>query len=75
MQKSISISELRKNIADITDEVMNKKSVFVLIKNGKPVAKLVPSEAQTDLSPEFAQVVDDVFTQFSADLQKLAETP
>jgi prevent-host-death family protein len=75
MQKSIPISELRKSIASITEEVLQKKTSFVLVKNGKPVAKLVPADAQLDLSPEFAHVVDSVFTQFAADLKKLAETP
>lgn len=75
MQKSISISELRKEISQITDEVNLKGTVFVLTNNGKPVAKLVPTDAQLDLSPEFAKVVATVFTQFAQDLKKLAETP
>lgn len=75
MQKSIPVSELRQNLATITDEVLQKKTSFVLVKNGKPVAKLVPADAQLDLSPEFAKVVDTVFSEFAADLKKLAETP
>lgn len=75
MQKSISISELRQKIAQITTEVQEKKSSYVLVKNGRPVAKLVPADAQLDLSPEFAHLVHDVFEQYQADLKKLAETP
>lgn len=75
MQKTIPISELRKQVADIIDEVLQKKTTFVLVRNGKPVAKLVPADAHTDLSPAFADIVDGVFSHYAADLKKLAEAP
>jgi antitoxin (DNA-binding transcriptional repressor) of toxin-antitoxin stability system len=75
MQKSIAISDLRKSISDITDEIERKGTIFVLVRNGKPVAKLVPTDSHTDLSPEFANLVDTVFADYQADLKKLAETP
>lgn len=74
MNHTISTSEFRKQAADIIDEVHRGKT-YVIVRNGKPVAKLVPADAHTDLSPDFAKVVSETFVTYADDLKRLAETP
>jgi prevent-host-death family protein len=73
MNKSVSISELRQQIAQITDEVSLKGATFVLVKNGKPVAKISPVDTNPELSPEFAKLVNEVFAEYKSDLSRLAD--
>jgi prevent-host-death family protein len=65
---SISVTEAARNFADCVNRVRYQNVTFVLLKNGKPVARLVPEKKKDcsarklatalrefDLSPEEAK--------------------
>ena len=46
MKKRISVTEAARNFTDCVSRVHYQKASFILLKNGLPVARLVP-EAET----------------------------
>ena len=46
---AISVTEAARNFADCVNRVHYQNVTFVLLKNGSPVARLVPNEAPFDV--------------------------
>jgi antitoxin (DNA-binding transcriptional repressor) of toxin-antitoxin stability system len=68
MRRTISVTDAARNFADCVNRVHYQNVTFVLLKNGSPVARLVPDEekvctggdlaaalAEVELSPEEAR--------------------
>lgn len=60
----ISVTEAARNFADVVNRVRYQNMTFVLVKNGKPVARLVPELAPEDkkecTGPELAEALRQV---------------
>ena len=74
-RKTISITEARKRIAEITDEVEQKKVTYDLTRYGQVVATLAPKnfDNQNQLSPRLAQEFETVLREYGPALKALAE--
>jgi prevent-host-death family protein len=44
MKKTVAISELKAHCLRLVDEVARRRSVLVVTKRGKPIARVVPLE-------------------------------
>jgi antitoxin (DNA-binding transcriptional repressor) of toxin-antitoxin stability system len=49
--KSVNIHEAKSTLSAMLAEVESKGEVFLICRNGKPVAELVPHKAPSRLSP------------------------
>jgi len=47
-EKAISVTEAARNFADCLNQVRFEGMTFVLLKNGTPIARLVPEERKGD---------------------------
>ncbi len=72
MQKIISTADARKRFAEITDAVAFQGDEYIILKNGKEVAKLVPANTETAVSPDLKAWIEDFSDSFTEDLQTLA---
>lgn len=72
MTQTISIAEARKHFAEITNQVAFQGKEFLILKNGKEVAKLVAPNATTTTSPDLKAWLDDFAKTNEEDLQALA---
>ncbi|HEV2194778.1 MAG TPA: type II toxin-antitoxin system prevent-host-death family antitoxin [Candidatus Acidoferrum sp.] len=52
---SISLTEAARNFADCVNRVHYQNMTFVLLKNGEPVARLVPDEEKVCLGRDLAE--------------------
>ena len=59
-KKVISVTEAARNFADCVNRVHYQNTTFVLLKNGSPVARLVPDEEKVCLGRELAEVLAKV---------------
>lgn len=72
----ISVTEAARNFAECVNRVHYQNVTFVLLKNGLPVARLVPSDEKTCTGRELAEALADVrlsrenATAWQADLRK-----
>jgi prevent-host-death family protein len=57
---TISVTEAARNFADCVNRVHYQNMTFVLLKNGTPVARLVPNESKTCTGRELAEALRDV---------------
>jgi prevent-host-death family protein len=57
---SISVTEAARNFADCVNRVRYQNVTFVLLKNGRPVARIVPPENKTCTGRELAEALRDV---------------
>jgi len=75
-KKVISVTEAARNFADYVNRVHYQNVSFVLLKNGLPVARLVPNEEKTCTGRELAEALADIrlshenATAWQADLRK-----
>jgi prevent-host-death family protein len=53
----ISVTEAARNFADCVNRVHYQNATFVLLKNGSPVARLVPADEKTCTGRELAEVL------------------
>jgi prevent-host-death family protein len=53
----ISVTEASRNFADCVNRVHYQNVTFVLLKNGSPVARLVPNEEKTCTGRELAEAL------------------
>lgn len=53
----ISVTEAARNFADCVNRVRYQKVTFVLLKNGTPVARLVPDGEKVCLGRDLARVL------------------
>ncbi|HSX42303.1 MAG TPA: type II toxin-antitoxin system Phd/YefM family antitoxin [Candidatus Saccharimonadales bacterium] len=74
-EKTITITEARKEIARITDEVEQKKVTYAFTKHGQVVAKLVPPELvdQMRVDPDFYNQLEKFMGNYDEMLKKLAK--
>ena len=54
MKKRISVTEAARNFADCVNRVRYQNMTFVLLKNGSPVARLVPERKKAGSMRELA---------------------
>jgi prevent-host-death family protein len=54
---SISVTEAARNFADCVNRVRYQNMTFVLLKNGTPVARIVPHESKTCTARELAEAL------------------
>jgi antitoxin (DNA-binding transcriptional repressor) of toxin-antitoxin stability system len=55
--KTISVTEAARNFADCVNRVHYQNVTFVLLKNGLPVARIVPHENRTFTGRDLAEVL------------------
>lgn len=53
----ISVTEAARNFADCVNRVRYQNVTFVLLKNGHPVARLVPESKRSCTGPELAEAL------------------
>ena len=56
----ISVTDAARNFADCVNRVRYQNVTFVLLKNGSPVARLVPDGRKGCTGPELAQALRQV---------------
>jgi len=56
----ISVTEAARNFADCVNRVRYQNMTFVLLKNGSPVARLVPEQKKSCPGPELAKALRKV---------------
>ncbi|HEX4786187.1 MAG TPA: type II toxin-antitoxin system prevent-host-death family antitoxin [Candidatus Sulfotelmatobacter sp.] len=54
---SISVTEAARNFAECVNRVRYQNMTFVLLKNGTPVARLVPDDEKVCLGRDLAKVL------------------
>ena len=59
-QTAISVTEAARNFADCVNRVHYQNVTFVLLKNGSPVARLVPEKKKVCTGPELAEALKRV---------------
>jgi antitoxin (DNA-binding transcriptional repressor) of toxin-antitoxin stability system len=57
---SISVTKAARNFADCVNRVHYQNMTFVLLKNGSPVARIVPHESKTCTGRELAEALREV---------------
>jgi prevent-host-death family protein len=57
---AISVTEAARNFADCVNRVRYQNMSFVLLKNGTPVARLVPEKEKVSLGRDLAKVLRGV---------------
>jgi prevent-host-death family protein len=57
---AISVTEAARNFADCVNRVRYQNMSFVLLKNGTPVARLVPQKEKVSLGRDLAKVLRGV---------------
>ena len=55
--KVITVTEAARNFADCVNRVYYQNQSFVLVKNGKPLARLVPENERVCTGAELAEIV------------------
>ena len=56
----ISVTDAARNFADCVNRVRYQNVTFVLLKNGTPVARLVPEDTKGCTGPELAEALRKV---------------
>lgn len=57
----VSATELKRNVSEILNSVYYKKSVTIVEKFGKPIAKIIPIDAKELGSAEIEEVLKSTF--------------
>jgi prevent-host-death family protein len=57
---TISVTEAARNFADCVNRAHYQGVTFVLVKNGMPVARIVPNESKTCAGGELAKALSEV---------------
>jgi prevent-host-death family protein len=75
-EETISVTEAARNFADCVNRVRYQNMTFVLVKNGVPVARIVPDGEKTCTAGDLAEALRKVelspteFKTWSRDLRK-----
>jgi antitoxin (DNA-binding transcriptional repressor) of toxin-antitoxin stability system len=75
-KRIISVTEAARNFAECVDRVRYQNMTFVLLKNGSPVARLVPDTEKVCTGRDLAEVLkkaglsDEEFAAWRRDLKK-----
>jgi prevent-host-death family protein len=73
---NISVTEAARNFADCVNRVHYRNQSFVLVKNGKPLARLIPEREKKCTGKELAAALAEVeltpteFAAWNKDLKK-----
>jgi prevent-host-death family protein len=73
---AISVTEAARNFADCVNRVHYRNQSFVLVKNGKPLARLIPETEKICTGKELARALSEVeltreeFAAWRKDLKK-----
>jgi prevent-host-death family protein len=59
-EKSISVTEAARNFADCVNRAHYQGVTFVLVKNGVPMARIVPHESKSCTGRELAEALREV---------------
>ena len=59
-KKNISVTEAARNFADCVNRAHYQGVTFVLVKNGMPVARIVPNDSKTCTGRELAEALREV---------------
>jgi antitoxin (DNA-binding transcriptional repressor) of toxin-antitoxin stability system len=59
-KKTISVTEAARNFADCVNRAHYQNITFVLLKNGSPVARLVPDNEKVCLGRDLAQALERI---------------
>jgi len=76
MKNTISVTEAARNFADCVNRVHYRNQIFVLVKNGKPLARLIPEKEKKCTGRELAAALAAVeltpaeFAAWNKDLKK-----
>jgi prevent-host-death family protein len=57
---TISVTDAARNFADCVNRVRYQNMSFVLLKNGTPVARIVPHESKTCTARELAEALREI---------------
>jgi antitoxin (DNA-binding transcriptional repressor) of toxin-antitoxin stability system len=60
MTKVISVTEAARNFADCVNRVRYQNTTFVLLKNGAPVARLLPEGEKVCTGRELADALEEI---------------
>jgi antitoxin (DNA-binding transcriptional repressor) of toxin-antitoxin stability system len=60
MEKMISVMEAARNFAECVNRAHYNNVTFVLMRNGSPVARIVPDRKKGCTGPELAEALADV---------------
>jgi len=78
---SITVTEASRNFADCVNRAHYKKVTFVLLKNGEPVARLVPDNEKVCIGCDLAEALaktnlpDNEAKAWHRDLRDARKTP
>jgi prevent-host-death family protein len=76
MATTLSLSEARRRLSEITEETRLNGEEFIILKNGKEAARIMPpgtpSPATEAISPEFYERLRGFSDRFSHDLELLS---
>lgn len=79
-EEAISVTEAARNFADCVNRVRYQNVTFVLLKNGVPVARIVPDGQKKHTAGDLAEALRKVelspaeFRAWNRDLQKARKT-
>jgi prevent-host-death family protein len=59
-KQAISVTDAARNFADCVNRVRYQSVEFILLKNGLPVARLVPSDEKTSTGHDLAKALAEV---------------
>jgi antitoxin (DNA-binding transcriptional repressor) of toxin-antitoxin stability system len=59
-ERAISVTEAARNFADCVNRAHYQNVTFVLLKNGEPMARLVPDGKKGCTGPELAKALEQV---------------
>jgi prevent-host-death family protein len=77
---TISVTEAARNFADCVNRVHYRNQSFVLVKNGRPLARLVPETEKKCTGRELAAALSKIeltageFAAWNRDLRKARQT-
>ncbi len=71
MNKTISVAEARKNLAEIMDEVKQGKQTYSIVRYGKEIARLVPPHS-TEIDASLEKDLKEFVSTHSEALAELA---
>jgi antitoxin (DNA-binding transcriptional repressor) of toxin-antitoxin stability system len=76
----ISVTDAARNFADCVNRAHYQNVTFILLKNGTPVARLIPEREKVCLGRDLAEVlaetelIEDEAREWQADLQAARKT-
>lgn len=73
MIKTISVTEAQKKFGHIADEILKTGLGYEVIKDGKPIVKIIPISLGVKLRPALEKRLEKFEKRYDYDLKKLAK--